>query len=61
MAKDYNKQKLEDEGTLEFEDSLYVLNEKKSQATINLPFKAIREKNWTKETRFKITIKPINN
>ena len=61
MAKDYNKQKFEDEGILEFVDNFYVLNETKSQATFNLPYKPIRAKNWDKNTRFKITIEPIQS
>jgi hypothetical protein len=56
MSKKYDKEKLENEGILEFESEIYRLDEKKSQAWLSLPFPALRKANWKKDDTYKITI-----
>lgn len=57
MTKKYNEKKLLEEGVLEFQSDLYRLDNKKSQAWLNIPFPAVKKAKWEKETMLDVTIK----
>lgn len=48
-----------DENTINFESKPYIVNPIKSIYSFLIPYKIIKIKGWTKETKFKITIEEI--
>lgn len=60
MAKEYDKEKIED-GILEFESTLHVLNEDKSIALLSIPYPGVRALKLDKNSTIKVTIEKTDN
>jgi hypothetical protein len=59
--KQFDEDKFEAEGVLDFETDFYKFDLDQSLVSISLPMKAVKQTGWSKETKVRVTVEEVKD